>query len=188
MQVEHEVDQRPLQARAVADEEREAAAGHLRSALEVEQTERLGDLPVRQPREALVRGHFAPAANERAVALAALRHGGVGNVGQAELLGRERGFQLGAAGIQLLDALGQRARLSNSGSDVRLRGALPLHAVDVLAGLVAPRLELLDLVQQSEVLAVQAQPEVEIAALALGDEGRAHDIRLLANELAIEHG
>ena len=51
MQVEHELDQRPLQPRAGAEQHREARAGHAGGALEVEDAERDAEIPVRLGRE-----------------------------------------------------------------------------------------------------------------------------------------
>src|SRR5690606_26522359 len=50
VQVDHEVDQRTLESRTPPRVEREAAAGYLCAARQVEQSELLGDLPVRPGR------------------------------------------------------------------------------------------------------------------------------------------
>ena len=47
VQIEHEVDQRARQPRAGAAQHREAGAGNLRGALEIENAERGAEIPVR---------------------------------------------------------------------------------------------------------------------------------------------
>ena len=47
VQVEHEVDQRPLEPRARADQHREPGAGDLGPALEIDDAERGAEIPVR---------------------------------------------------------------------------------------------------------------------------------------------
>ena len=161
--VEEEVDQRPLQASALAGVDGEARAGDLDTEVEIDEVVFLGELPVRQ-RSLGDGAHAATLLLHHIVGgVQALGHLGIGNIGDVEqqaghlllrlvhacleLLGL--GLSLGHGGLSLLGG-GLVARLHQSGYlaalalgdgqrgvELRLSGAayvvLLKHGVDILA-------------------------------------------------------
>ena len=117
-EVEEQADERALEARPLADVEREAGAGHLRAALEVEKAEAVGELPVGEGREALEGGALAPRERRLVRARVADRRRGVGRVGDGEegvsqaRLGRADGLvELGDLGLEAVGLLQERRGL-----------------------------------------------------------------------------
>jgi len=105
--VEHELDERQLQARAVAFHELVPAAGDLRAALEVEDVERLAEVVVRDDGLGELPAVLEPPPVARLVVglVRARRHALVGNVRDLQQAFLELGLEFVRAlldGLQLL--------------------------------------------------------------------------------------
>ncbi len=140
MAVEHEADQRPLQPRSSAHVDGEPGSAQLGRALQIENAQRLAQLPVRLGLE-VEGGLFAPSLDGDVVGLATA--GGnfvaseVGNAGQGVAHLFDQG---GGALVQLVQLVFQRAGLVHDGRRV---AALFLERAHLLAQFIAARLELL---------------------------------------------
>ena len=84
MRVEHEVDERALELRTHAGEKHEAALGQLHGALEIDDTERRAEVPVRDGLEVEL-ARRAPRGDFHVVVLVGTDgHGRIGDVGGGE--------------------------------------------------------------------------------------------------------
>src|SRR5581483_2658914 len=84
MKIEHEVDQRPLEARSRATQHGEARAREPRGALEIENPERRPKIPVRLRREIKRAGRPAPSYFDVVLRALSNRHAGMRQVREIE--------------------------------------------------------------------------------------------------------
>ena len=115
VQVEHELREGAFEAGAGADVDDEAGAGDLGGALEVEDAERLAELPVGLGREGEGAG-LAPGFDQQIVLLRGARRDVVGGeVGEGFEDGAEFGVEFGGGGFEGLGAGLQRGGLLADG-------------------------------------------------------------------------
>ena len=105
MEVEHEVDQRPLEPGTGAEVDGEAGAGDLGAALEVEDAEGRAEVPVGLGLEVEVARLADPPLDPVGGLVLALRHGVVGKIGEAGLDLDELWIDPSELRRELLDAL-----------------------------------------------------------------------------------
>ena len=185
VQVEHEVDQRPLEPRPEAPVDGKAGAGELGAALEVEDAQLRSEIPVCLGLE--VEGRRLPHQPLHPVGgfVLAQRHAVVRQVGQLQLdLG-----QLGVDGAHALlegaDAALEAAHLGDLAGGV---AALALDLADLAARLVAPLLELFQLDQHRSATGVEAGPAIhQIRIVAAAGDQVTHPLGGAAQEISRQH-
>src|SRR5260221_2780343 len=141
VQIEQEIDQRPLQPRTGTDVEGKSAAADLRGALEIEKAEFFTELDValRREREGQL---FAPNPDDRIVfRRSSDRAMLVREIGDVEQQGALRGIELLRLVFELRDFFTESAHLR---FDCRTVFALRLLRPDFFADSLAVRLELLE--------------------------------------------
>ncbi|GBD19307.1 hypothetical protein HRbin27_01813 [bacterium HR27] len=183
VEVDHPGDERPLEPGEVATQDVEAAAGNLHTAREVDESQFLGDFPVRLDRK-IERARLTPMAHDDVAALVGadrnIRIGQIGNLKQQCL---EPLLDRSEFPVELLDTVAELAH----GGDSCLSVGARWHLADPLRFGIALRLELFDLGDQL------ASPFVELEDLVdrcFGIEfaqGFTHEVRLFANQPQVEH-
>ena len=173
--VEHHVDERPLESRALARVDRKSGAGDLGSTLEIEHLEVRGDIPVGPagPRCAIrggvLRQQVAPGSDDlvgRFVADRDVRVGGVRDAQQQRIQG---GLRCGQLGVEFLDLGSGIGRSLLERRDLGAGGgrAGSDRFADLFGGRVALSLEPVRIAEQ-------------LAAAAVEHEGLIHDGRVFA--------
>ena len=173
VEVEHEVDQRPLEQGPGPEVDREAGAGELGAAFEIQDAERRPEVPVGL-------GWKVEGARGAHRALAAVgglvlahRDAVVRQVGQGVLDGQQLGLDRLEAPFDLLDA---PLELAHGGDLGRGVAAALLDLADGPAGLVALALEVLDLDQGRAPFGVEHLPGVELRRAAVAVEQALADL------------
>src|ERR1041385_457984 len=186
MEIEHETGEPAHQPRPQAGEEREAGARDLGAPYEIENPERLPELPVRPRREIEARRLTAGADD----AIGGGRSGGdrgVGKVGESEEGLVQLPVHFAGLGVERLDPLPRQLQ----GLE-QLVGRLPraLLPRDLLAPRVSLRLEPLGLGDKPAPAAVQLEHRVHgfaDALVAAAHQPRPGPRRILAEQLQIDH-
>jgi hypothetical protein len=186
VEVEHEPAERPHQPRAEAAKEREARAGDLGAGGQIEDAERLAQLPV-GPRLESEDGPLAPGPHDpvgRRVPVGETVGGKVGHRLGAAL---ELSLDLAKARVQLLHLVAARSEVGHQVVG-RLLGALPPS--HLLACGVALGLQGLHLHQELAPLAVEIQQRVEQRPerwVATAQQRGAAGLGIVAQALEVDH-
>src|SRR5579859_5613806 len=185
-ELEHEADERALQPGAGTGVQDESRAGELGPALEVEQVEPLGDLPVGRRR---LRGaRLAPAADDRVV-LGPLPVGDrwmrqVGDEQQVPLDGR---LELGELGVEGVDPR-REARHPRLQRVARLALAGAHELAELLVALVALGADAVRLRLDRPTAGIRREDPVDrLGRLALAGDGLPDGLRVVADEGDADH-
>ena len=186
VQLQHEVDERPGQARTRAHQHRETRPGHPGRTLEIEDPECRAEVPVSLRLEREGRDRAPPPHFLVVVGRGPERDAGVRQVGQRHEQRVALAFDLIELDLELLDLL--RALLID-GEDRRRILPLPLGFRDLLASGLLLALQTLDGRQEPPALCFELGEAVEIrrpflpAALQAGPD----DVQVIANESRVDH-
>ncbi len=185
VEVEHPRDERPLQARTGAVQHVEARARHLRAALEVDDAERLADLPMRLRRE--VEGARRPdlAHHHIRVLVGSDRHVRVRQVRNLEHPRFEARLDLGdddlGGGDLVAEPFGRGDRPFALGR--------VLDGADLLRRLPALGFQGLERCDGGAPLGVERQERIDLGRVDPdGREPAFHEVGLLADQSDVEHG
>jgi len=156
VQIDHEADERAHQPGTVAREHGEAAARQLGASRQIEDVERLPQIPVR-PRLEWERGRIAPGPDDLVRGLVALRHLGHRHVRQPQQTVLELDVEGAHLLIQELDGVTHALELGDQLLGV-LTGALAPR--DLLRRSIALRLQCFGLLQQRAAVLVELHHQV----------------------------
>ena len=177
--VEKEIRQRALQFRAQIPIERKARPGDLGGAAQVQDAERLPDLPVRPRRKRKFPG-LAPAAHFLVVAFRrADRDASVGDIRKAGENLPQPLVVYSRLLVQTLDLPGECPHLLNHAAGIL---SLFFQPPNLITGLVAPALKGFDLGQQAAALAIHLAESVERGGSAPLGQFALHELQVVANE------
>ena len=184
VEIEHPGDEGALEAGTVAAEEVEAGAGDLDSALEVDDAEVLGDLPVRLGGE--VEGALGAVLGDDDVAglVGGYRHVGQWHVGDVE----HEVVEAGVDGLHLFVEGGDAIPEFAHGKDELLALGGVLRLANVFGSGVELGFEGLDLGEQSAATFIGSEDVVDRGVGVGGGDGGLDAVRFFADESEIEHG
>lgn len=186
VQVEHEADQRTLQAGAQPDVEREPGARHAGGAREVEQPELLADFDVTLGLEGKLAGRALRADDLVAGGVGARGQAGVRQVRDAEQAFAHGGLDLAHLRVHGRDAV---AQFAHGLADGRRVLALRLELADFFGDSVELVLELLDLSHQGAPLPVGLNHGIQVLGrVTAAGKARADNGFLVADQLDVKHG
>jgi len=185
VQIEHELDQGALEARAGADEQREPGARHARGALEIEESEGFAEGHMVPGLE--VEGGFLPplAHHDIGRGIVANRHALVGQIGNRQQQGALLLLDLPDRGVERRDLLAHLAGLA-----LDFRGVLAglLQGADFFGDLLALVLQAVALGDGGATALVELQHGGEIHRGTAALQPGADKLGVLADQLDIEHG
>ena len=165
--VQHEIDEGALQPGPCAEVEREAGAGDLGGALEIQDAEARADVPVGLRLEVEAR-RLAPGLDHGVVrAVPADRYRGVRQVGDAHQQAVQPLLGLPERALELLDAAGDRAHLEDQRFGVFARF---FHARDLVRYGVAAVPQFLDLQKRAAVKLVDFPERLQGGTLPAGGQ------------------
>ena len=184
LKVQHETDQRPLQQRALAPVEGKARAGDLGAPGEVEDPQRLADLPVILRSEA-ERRRLAPVPQNRVVGLG-LAHG---NPRVREIRDIQHGIAEPALGLAQRPV--QRVEFRADGADLFHQGrgvaAGLLEPADLARELVLLLLQPLPTSEGLPALPVRGQERLPVDVRPSRRHARPHPLRVLTQDPDVNH-